>query len=181
MALPDMLVQRLRAVAESELAAAAGATIIVAVTGSGTTARRIAALRPPLPVYGVTADDAVARQLALYRSVVPLVVAADRLAVGQLKPELARRGIVRAGDAGLTVGEIQERSGLPASTLAHHLRVLAAGGLVAQERKGRAVVSRAAYRQLEALAAFLLDECCVDARPSHQARAALVALTGDPA
>ena len=72
---------------------------IVAVTGSGTTARRIAALRPPLPVYGVTADDAVARQLALYRSVVPLVVPANRLAVGQLKPELARRGIVRAGDA----------------------------------------------------------------------------------
>ena len=81
------------------LAAAAEAAAIVAVTGSGTTARRIAALRPPLPVYGVTADDAVARQLALYRSVVPLVVPADRLAVGQLKPELARRGIVRAGDA----------------------------------------------------------------------------------
>ena len=91
------------------------------------------------------------------------------------------RLLVRAGDAGLTVEEIQERSGLPASTLAHHLRVLAAGGLVVQERKGRAVVSRAAYRQLEALAAFLLDECCADARPSRQARAALVALTSDPA
>ena len=81
------------------LAAAAHATAIVAVTGSGTTARRIAALRPPIPVYGVTADEAVARQLTLYRSVVPLVAPADRLAVGQLKPELARRGIVRAGDA----------------------------------------------------------------------------------
>ena len=81
------------------LAAAADAAAIMAVTGSGATARQIAALRPPVPVYGVTADAAVARQLALYRAVAPLVVPADRLAVGQLKPELARRGIVRAGDA----------------------------------------------------------------------------------
>ena len=36
--------------------------------------------------------------------------------------------LVRAGHGGLTVGEIQERVGLPASTLAHHLRFLAAGG-----------------------------------------------------
>ena len=90
------------------------------------------------------------------------------------------RLLVRAGGEGLTVGQIQQCSGLPASTLAHHLRSLAAGGLVEQEREGRAVVSRAAYRQLEALAAFLLDECCVDARPSRQARDALVALTGEP-
>ena len=81
------------------LAAAAGATAIVAVTGSGTTARQLAALRPSIPVYAVTVDAAVARQLALYRSVVPLVVPTDRLVVGQLKPELVRRGIVHAGDA----------------------------------------------------------------------------------
>jgi pyruvate kinase len=81
------------------LAAAAGATAIVAVTGSGTTARQLAALRPPIPVYAFTADDDVARRLALYRSVAPLVAPADRLVVGQLKPELSRRGIVRAGDA----------------------------------------------------------------------------------
>ena len=81
------------------LAAAAGATAIVAVTGSGTTARQLAALRPSIPVYAVTVDAGVARQLALYRSVVPLVVPTDRLVVGQLKPELVRRGIVHAGDA----------------------------------------------------------------------------------
>ena len=39
------------------------------------------------------------RQLALYRSVAPLVAPAGRLVVGQLKPELVRRGVVRAGDA----------------------------------------------------------------------------------
>ena len=81
------------------LAAAAGAAAIVAVTGSGATARQLAALRPPIPVYAVTADDAVARRLALYRGVAPLVAPAGRLVVGRLKPELVRRDVVRAGDA----------------------------------------------------------------------------------
>ena len=86
------------------------------------------------------------------------------------------RLLVRAGAGGLTVGEVQERSGLPASTLAHHLGFLAAGGLVEQERRGRTVINRAAYGRLEALAAFLLEECCVDACPSLPARAARAAL-----
>ena len=90
------------------------------------------------------------------------------------------RLLVRAGSKGLTVGEVQERSGLPASTLAHHLGFLAAGGLVEQERRGRTVINRAAYGRLEALAAFLLEECCVDACPSLQARAARAALTTEP-
>ena len=62
----------------------------------------------------------------------------------------------------LTVGEIRQRLGVPASTLAHHLRFLAAAGLIDQERRGRAVVSRAAYERIEALAAFLLRECCTE-------------------
>ena len=81
------------------LAAAADATAIVAVTGSGTTARQLAALRPPIPIYAVTANEGVARRLSLHRSVAPLVAPTERLVVGQLKPELARRGLVRAGDA----------------------------------------------------------------------------------
>ena len=71
--------------------------------------------------------------------------------------------LVRAGADGLTVGDIQERVGLPASTLAHHLRFLAAGGLIEQERQGRAVINRAAYERIEKLAGFLLRECCTDA------------------
>ena len=97
-------------------------------------------------------------------------------AVGSEPRLMVLRMLVRAGTEGLTVGEIQERLALPASTLAHHLRFLAAGGLIEQERRGRAVVSRAAYRHIEALAAFLLDECCTDARPSPRARAARAAL-----
>ena len=114
-------------------------------------------------------------------SALALEEAAQGFAACGSEPRLAvLRLLVRAGDDGLTVGEVQERSGLPASTLAHHLGFLAAGGLVEQERRGRTVINRAAYRRLEALAAFLLEECCVDACPSLQARAARAALTKEP-
>jgi DNA-binding transcriptional ArsR family regulator len=71
--------------------------------------------------------------------------------------------LVRAGHEGLQIGEIQSRLGMAASTLAHHLRVLVTAGLVVQEKQGRTVINRADYGRLNALAAFLLNECCVDA------------------
>ena len=76
--------------------------------------------------------------------------------------------LVRAGHDGLTVGEIQSRLEIPASTLAHHLRFLAAAGVVTQEKQGRAIINRAAYDRLQSLADFLLSECCHDAlRPAN--------------
>lgn len=73
------------------------------------------------------------------------------------------RLLVRAGDAGLTVGDLQGRSGIAASTLAHHLKVLSEAGVIAQERQGRSTLCRANYTTLEALAGFILSECCADA------------------
>jgi DNA-binding transcriptional ArsR family regulator len=70
--------------------------------------------------------------------------------------------LVRAGQAGLTVGEIQERTGIAPSTLAHHLRFLAAGGVVEQEKAGRSTINRACYDELRNLAQFILAECCAD-------------------
>lgn len=70
--------------------------------------------------------------------------------------------LVRAGRAGLTVGDIQERTGMAASTLAHHLRFLAAGGLIAQEKSGRSVINRADFDRLRDLAGFILSQCCAD-------------------
>ena len=77
--------------------------------------------------------------------------------------------LVKAGPDGLTVGDIQTRSGMAASTLAHHLRFLASAGLIEQEKDGRSVISRAAYDRLEALAAFILKECCSDASKGDSA------------
>lgn len=73
------------------------------------------------------------------------------------------RCLIRAGEAGLTVGDIQERTGIAPSTLAHHLKFLTAAGVVAQERQGRSTISRADFARLEALAGFILSECCADA------------------
>jgi len=70
--------------------------------------------------------------------------------------------LVRAGYDGLSVGDIQERMAIPPSTLAHHLRFLAAAGLIVQEKQGRTVINRANFDQIEALAGFLLRECCAD-------------------
>lgn len=72
------------------------------------------------------------------------------------------RALVRAGEPGLSVGEIRDRTGIAPSTLAHHLKFLAAGGLVAQQRVGRSTINRACFPALRELAQFILGECCAD-------------------
>ncbi|MDR9428293.1 MAG: helix-turn-helix transcriptional regulator [Salibaculum sp.] len=72
------------------------------------------------------------------------------------------RCLVRAGPDGLTIGAIQTRTGIAPSTLAHHLKFLTAAGLVAQQKHGRSVINRADFDRLEALAGFILNECCAD-------------------
>lgn len=73
------------------------------------------------------------------------------------------RTLVRAGDAGLPVGRLQERLGIPASTLSHHLQRLIATGLVTQERQATTLICRANYPTMNGLIGFLADECCADA------------------
>lgn len=72
------------------------------------------------------------------------------------------RTLVKAGEDGLLVGEIQQRTGIPASTLAHHLKFLAMAGLVQTDKKGRTITNRADFDHLRKLAAFILEECCAD-------------------
>lgn len=74
------------------------------------------------------------------------------------------RLLVRAGEDGLNVGELQRLLDVPASTLAHHLAALARAGLVLQERRGREVVSRADYATMNALVGYLTDQCCQGVR-----------------
>lgn len=71
----------------------------------------------------------------------------------------AFRLLVRAGDTGLSVGEIAERLAIPRSTLAHHLAQLAASGLMVQTREGRIHRCRVVPARVKALLAVLGD-CC---------------------
>jgi DNA-binding transcriptional ArsR family regulator len=70
--------------------------------------------------------------------------------------------LVRAGDGGLPVGDIQSRTGIAASTLAHHLKALATAGLIKQQKNGRMVHNHAQFDHLQALAGYILKECCAD-------------------
>jgi DNA-binding transcriptional ArsR family regulator len=73
------------------------------------------------------------------------------------------RMLVRAGDAGLPVGRLQEKLGIAASTLSHHLHRLILTGLVNQERQATTLICRANYPTMEGLVGFLVNECCADA------------------
>lgn len=69
--------------------------------------------------------------------------------------------LVKAGDDGLTVGEIAAHLDLAPSTLAHHLRALTGAGLVLQQKNGREVLNRVDYAAVRQTLAYLTDECCV--------------------
>ena len=71
--------------------------------------------------------------------------------------------LVRAGPEGLSIGDLGERAGVTGSTLTHHMKLLAAAGLVQQVRDGRRIFCiGAAYARTQALSKFLLEECCAD-------------------
>ena len=83
------------------------------------------------------------------------------------------RSLVRAGDSGLPVGRLQERIGIAASTLSHHLHRLILTGLVSQERQSTVLICRANYPAMDALLGFserrMLRRSCAE-EPRRQRR-----------
>lgn len=72
----------------------------------------------------------------------------------------AFRALVVAGPEGLTPGVLQERLGIPGTTLSFHLKELAGAGLVSVERASRHMVYRAHFDHMNGLLAYLTDNCC---------------------
>lgn len=68
--------------------------------------------------------------------------------------------LVRSGKDGLTVGEIQQRLGMPKSTFSHHLDRLCRVELITQERQGRIIRCRANFTTMDRIIGFLSEECC---------------------
>jgi ArsR family transcriptional regulator len=87
-------------------------------------------------------------------------------ALGNPTRQRIYRALVRAGDSGLTVGTLQANLDVAPSTLSHHLKTLLVVGLVTQERQATALICRANYAAMQALIAFLIEECCVDDKSS---------------
>jgi len=77
------------------------------------------------------------------------------------------RLLVRAGEGGLTVGDIQRATGVPGSTLSHHLSRLRGVGLVSRTRSGSALWCRADLERIRATADFLIEECCAGVEHPH--------------
>lgn len=82
------------------------------------------------------------------------------------------RTLVRAGDDGISVGELQRRLGLAASTHAHHLAALVNAGLVIQDRRGREVICTAAFDAVRSVGTYLTEQCCADAAEEVRSAAA---------
>lgn len=72
----------------------------------------------------------------------------------------AYRRLVQVGPAGLAVGEVRDALGLAPATLSAHLNVLRRAGLVTDTREGRVIRLRADFDRMNALMAFLTENCC---------------------
>jgi ArsR family transcriptional regulator, arsenate/arsenite/antimonite-responsive transcriptional repressor len=70
------------------------------------------------------------------------------------------RLLVQAGINGLPAGQIGEKLGLPSATLSFHLNQLKQAGLVTFRREGRSLIYAAEYPAMNALLAYLTENCC---------------------
>ncbi len=61
---------------------------------------------------------------------------------------------------GTAAGDIQSHVDIPASTLSHHLRRLAAAELVTSRTHGTFIYYRANYDVLRGLTTYLWEDCC---------------------
>jgi DNA-binding transcriptional ArsR family regulator len=70
------------------------------------------------------------------------------------------RSLVVAGQAGLTPGALSESLGVAPNTLSFHLKELVNADLISQERVGRNLVYRAQFDRMNAVLAYLTQNCC---------------------
>jgi DNA-binding transcriptional ArsR family regulator len=73
------------------------------------------------------------------------------------------RLLVQAGDKGMAAGSIADALGVPNSSLSFHLAQLRNAGLIFQERQHRSLIYRANYTAMNALVAYLMENCCAGA------------------
>ena len=81
------------------------------------------------------------------------------------------RALVVRGATGLTPGTMSEALNIPANTLSFHLKELTHAGLVTQERSSRNIIYRAAFERMNALLAYLTENCCEGAACGVEATA----------
>ena len=96
-------------------------------------------------------------------------------ALAQAQRLRAFRALVVAGPEGLTPGVMAEQLGVAPSALSFHLKELAHAGLVNTEARGRNLIYRASFEQMNALLAYLTEHCCAGQACQGSTSAACVA------
>lgn len=74
------------------------------------------------------------------------------------------RLLVKAGPEGLPAGRIGTKLRSAPSSLSFHLKELDHAGLVTARQDGRFVIYSANFKSMDALVAFLTENCCAGAR-----------------
>ena len=71
------------------------------------------------------------------------------------------RLLVREGVRGCSAGDIAASLDVPPATLSFHLTALAQAGLVHRRRESRSVIYAADFGAMNAILAYLTENCCV--------------------
>jgi DNA-binding transcriptional ArsR family regulator len=72
----------------------------------------------------------------------------------------AFRLLVQAGPVGLAAGAVAEKLSLAPNTLSFHLDRLRTAGLIRVKREGRSLIYAARFETMNALLAYLTENCC---------------------
>jgi ArsR family transcriptional regulator, arsenate/arsenite/antimonite-responsive transcriptional repressor len=70
------------------------------------------------------------------------------------------RLLVQAGPGGMPAGAVADALDLAPNTLTFHFDRLRTAGLVTARREGRSIIYAATFEQMNALIAFLTENCC---------------------
>lgn len=74
------------------------------------------------------------------------------------------RYLVKVGDKGAPVGQIQKKLNVPLSTLSHHISRLVSVGLIRQVRDSQTLYCIPQFEVLDDLVEFLRSECCTETK-----------------
>ena len=70
------------------------------------------------------------------------------------------RLLIKAGEAGMSAGDIGDTLGVRQNTMSANLSILARSGLIRNEREGRCIRYFADMDSVRGLLAFLMEDCC---------------------
>jgi DNA-binding transcriptional ArsR family regulator len=70
------------------------------------------------------------------------------------------RLLIKAGDAGMSAGDISDTLEVRQNTMSANLGVLTRSGLIRNEREGRSIRYFANMDGMRGLLAFLMEDCC---------------------